>query len=192
MNKKSKLRLLFKSLFVQFGAVKTDDGILLLWDEDTELIVGYKVYVEQDNESGETEYVAAPDGVYHSGNTTFTIENGECTKIENNEVAETEAQAETSEENLAEEPEVIVEEPVEEPAEEPEPEVIVEEPEFDAKKAIEDLRAEYDEKLADLEGRMTAMKEQLDALLALPQDENAFEKESKNEQSNKPLFKTKK
>ncbi len=35
------------------------------------------------------------------------------------------------------------------------------------------------------------MKEQLDALLALPQDENAFNKESKNDEK-KPLFKIKK
>ena len=188
MNKKARLRLLFKSLFVQFGSVKTDEGLQLLWDEDTELIVGYNVYVEQETESGDIEYVAAPDGEYHSGDTTFTIENGVCTKIENKEVAEPEAEAETSEENLAEEPEVIVEEP----AQEPEPEVIVEEPVFDAEKAIADLRAEYDAKLEELEGRIDAMKEQLDALLALPQDKNAFEKESNNEQNQKPLFKTKK
>ena len=35
------------------------------------------------------------------------------------------------------------------------------------------------------------MKEQLDALLALPQDENAFLRESRNN-NQKPIFKTKK
>ena len=186
MNKKSRLKLLFKSLFIQFGAVKTDEGVQLLWDEDTELMVGYNVYIEQESESGDLEYVAAPNGEYHSGNSTFVIEDGKCTEIRNEEPAqdETEAKAETSE--MADE--TPAEEPAQEPAQEPEAE---QEPEFDAKKAIDEMRAEYDEKIAGLETRLTEMKEQLDALLALPQDENAFEKESKND-NQKPLFKTKK
>lgn len=185
LNKKSKIKLLLKSIFVQFGQVQCDNGVILLWDEDTELMVGYKVYVERENEDGETEYVAPENGEYVSGDTTFTIEDGVCTKIENKEVAEPEAEAETSEENLEEQPVEDVVEVVEEPVEEPEPE-------FDARKAIEDMRAEYDAKFEELNGRLDAMKEQLDALLALPQDENAFSKESKNEQGNKPLFRTKK
>lgn len=172
MNKKSKLKLLFKSLFVQLGSVKTDEGVQLIWDEDTELMVGYNVYIEQETESGDLEYIPAPDGEYKSGNTTFVIADGKCTDIRNEEVAEPETKAETSEEKL------------EEPAQE-------QEPEFDAQKAIEELRAEYDSRIGDLETRMAEMKEQLDALLALPQDENAFEKESKND-NQKPLFKTKK
>ena len=184
MNKKSRLKLLFKSLFVQFGSVKTDEGLQLLWDEDTELIVGYNVYIEQETESGDIEYVAAPDGEYHSNDTVFVIEGGKCVEIKN---AEPEAPAETSEENLEDQPEAT-QDP--EPETDPEPESDPE-PEFDAQKAIEDLRAEYDAKFEEMEGRLTAMKEQLDALLALPQDENAFEKESKND-NQKPLFKTKK
>lgn len=179
MTKKSRLKLLFKSLFVQFGSVKTDEGVQLLWEPETELIVGYDVYIEQENENGELEYVPAPDGEYKSGDTTFVIEGGKCTEIRNGEEASAQ---EPANENLEEQPAEEPETPAEEPAQEPE---------FDAKKAIEDLRTEYDAKFEELNGKYNAVKEQLDALLALPQDENAFSKESKND-NQKPLFKTKK
>lgn len=184
MNKKNRLKLLFKSLFVSFGQVKTDDGVVLLWNEDSELIVGYNVYVEKENEDGEIEYVAPEDGEYVSGDTVFTIENGVCTKIENKEVAEPEQEA--SQDPAQEETKAEDEQPAEQPAEEP-----AKEPEFDAEKAINDLRAEYDQKIADLTGQLSEMREQLDALLALPQDESAFEKQNK-EDNQKPIFKSRK
>ena len=171
MNKKSKLKLLLKSLFVQFGQVQCDNGVTLLWNEDTELIVGYDVFVEKETESGETEYVAPEDGEYMSGETIFVIKDGKCVEIRKKGE---EVPTEPVNENLAE------------PTPEPTPE-----PTFDAQKAIEDLRAEYDVKFEELNSKYNAMKEQLDALLALPQDENAFSKESKND-NQKPIFKTKK
>ena len=180
MNKKSKIKLLLKSLFVQFGQVQCDNGVTLLWNEDTELIVGYEVFVERETEDGETEYVAPEDGEYVSGDTTFVIEGGKCVEIRNKE--EEAPAEEPADENLEEAPAEEPEAPAEEPAQEPE---------FDAQKAIEDLRVEYDAKFEELNGKYNAMKEQLDALLALPQDENAFSKESKND-NQKPLFKTKK
>lgn len=186
MSKKNRLKLLFKSLFVSFGQVKTDDGVVLLWDEDTELLVGYKVYVEKENEAGEIEYVAPENGEYVSGDTTFTIEDGVCTKIENKEVAEPEAEPE-QEFNQ----EQVQEEMAEETAEETVEETVIEEPEFNAEQAIADLRAEYNSKIADLEQRVSDMKAQIDELLALPVEESAFSKESKNETA-KPLFKTRK
>ena len=183
MNKKNRLKLLFKSLFVSFGQVKTDDGVVLLWNEDTELIVGYNVYVEKENEDGEVEYVAPEDGDYVSGDTVFTIENGVCTKIENKEVAEPETvETEESKEEVSAETEEPAQE--EQPAEQP-----AEEPEFNAEQAIADLRAEYDAKLADLTQQVADMKAQLETLLALPAEENAFEKESKDE-TQKALFKS--
>lgn len=167
MNKKSKLKLLLKSLFVQFGQVQCDNGVTLLWNEDTELIVGYDVFVEKETESGETEYVAPEDGEYMSGETIFVIKDGKCVEIRKKG-------------------EEVPTEPVNENLAEPTPE-----PTFDAQKAIEDLRAEYDAKFEELNSKYNAMKEQLDALLALPQDENAFSRESKND-NQKPIFKTKK
>lgn len=185
MNKKNRLKLLFKSLFVSFGQVKTDDGVVLLWDEDTELIVGYKVYVERENEDGEIEYVAPENGEYVSGNTVFTIEDGVCTKIENKEVAKPEnMESEENKEQVIAEEQPAEEPAQEQPAEEPEPE-------FNAEQAIADLRAEYDAKLAELNEKYADMRSQLDALLALPADENAFQKETK-EQEHKSIFKTKK
>lgn len=184
--KKQRLKLLFKSLFLSFGSVKTDEGIQLLWSEDGELLAGYNVYIEQETESGDLEYVPAPDGEYKSGETVFVIENGVCVEVRKEEPeAEPEAQAETSEENLEEHLEDNPAETSEEVVE------VVEEPAFDAEKAIADLRSEYDAKLNELNEKYDAMKAQLDELLALPQDENAFSKESKND-TQKPLFKTKK
>ena len=171
MNKKSKLKLLLKSLFVQFGSVKTDEGLQLLWNEEGELLAGYSVFIEQENESGDIEYVPAPDGEYMSGETIFVIKDGKCVEIRKKGE---EVPTEPTNENL------------EEPTPEPTPE-----PAFDAQKAIEDLRAEYDAKFEELNSKYNAMKEQLDRLLALPQDENAFSRESKND-NQKPLFKTKK
>ena len=175
MNKKSKLKLLLKSLFVQFGQVQCDNGVTLLWNEDTELIVGYDVFVEKETEGGETEYVAPEDGEYMSGETIFVIKDGKCVEIRKKG-------EEVPSEPVNENPE----EPTPEPAPEPTPE-----PSFDAQKAIEDLRAEYDAKFEELNSKYNAMKEQLDALLALPQDENAFLRESRNN-NQKPIYKTKK
>lgn len=192
MTKKNRLKLLFRSLFVSLGSVKTDEGLQLLWDEDGELLAGYNVYIEQETESGDLEYVPAPNGEYKSGETTFVITDGVCTEVRKAEPeAETEAQAETSEENLEEQKpaeENFEESPVETSEEVVE---VVEEPAFDAEKAIADLRSEYDAKLNELNEKYDAMKAQLDELLALPVEENAFSKESKNE-SVKPLFKTRK
>ena len=106
-----------------------------------------------------------------SGETIFVIKDGKCVEIRKKGE---EVPTEPVNENLAE------------PTPEPTPE-----PTFDAQKAIEDLRVEYDAKFEELNSKYNAMKEQLDALLSLPQDENAFSKESKND-NQKPIFKTKK
>ncbi len=182
MNKKSRLKLLMKSLFMQFGSVKTDEGVQLLWDEETELIVGYNVYIEQENENGDLEYVPAPDGEYKSGNTTFVIADGKCTEIRNEEPAHEDMNQEPSQEQMADEA-PVEEQPAEQPAEEPEPE-------FDFQKAIEDMRAEYDQKINDLTAEVSALRVQVEALLALPAEENAFDKQTKEETNAKPLFKT--
>lgn len=174
MNKKSKIKLLLKSLFVQFGQVQCDNDVTLLWDEDTELIVGYTVYVEHETEDGEMEYIAPEDGEYTSGNTVFTIESGVCTKIENKEVAE------PVNEEPAQETQAAEETPENEP-----------EPEFNAEQAIADMRAEYDAKISELTDTVNALREQVETLLALPAEENAFQKENNEETKNKPIFRSK-
>lgn len=185
MLKKNKLKLLFKSLFVQFGSVKTDEGIQLLWEEDTELIVGYNVYIEQEQENGDIEYVPAPDGEYHSGETVFVIADGKCAEIRNAEAEqEQEVETEHQEENLENQ------ENLEENQPEVEVEVEPEKPEFNAEQAIADIKAEYDAKINDFEQRLSDMRKQLDELLALPAEESAFSKETKLE-TNKAIFKSK-
>ena len=183
MNKKNKLKLLFKSLFIQLGSMKTDEGVQLLWNEDTELIVGYEVFIEQEAENGDLEYVPAPDGEYKSGNTTVVIADGKCTEIRNEEPAQ---EPEQPAEEMAEEVPAEPEQPAEETPAEPE------QPAFDAEKAITDMRAEYDQKFAEMQQQLSDMRAQLDDLLALPAEESAFNKETKEEQNQKPIFKSKK
>lgn len=185
MNKKLRLKLLMKSLFVQFGSVKTDEGLQLIWSEDGELLAGYEVFIEQETESGNVEYIAAPDGEYHSGETVFVIEGGIC-----KEVRTEEASPEPVNEEPAQDTEAAVEDAPaaeEAPAEEP-----AQEPEFNAEQAIADLRAEYDAKLNELTEQLNNVREQLEALLALPAEENAFQKESTEESKTKPIFKSRK
>lgn len=188
MNKKLRLKLLLKSLFVQFGSVKTDEGLQLIWSEDGELLAGYEVFIEQETESGDVEYIAAPDGEYHSGETVFVIEGGICKEVRTEEVSPepVNEEPEPAQENAAED------EPAQEPAEEPAQEEPAQEPEFNAEQAIADLRAEYDTKFNELTEQLNNVREQLEALLALPAEENAFQKESTEESKNKPIFKSRK
>ena len=53
MNIKNKMKLLFKSIFTQFGSVVSDEGQQIIWEQDGELAEGYEVYMEQEDENGE-------------------------------------------------------------------------------------------------------------------------------------------
>ena len=64
MNIKNKMKLLFKSIFTQFGSVVSAEGQQIIWNEDGELAEGYEVYMEQEDENGELQYVPVPDGEY--------------------------------------------------------------------------------------------------------------------------------
>ncbi len=183
MNKKLRIKLLLKSLFVQFGSVKTDEGLQLIWSEDGELLAGYEVFIEQETESGDVEYIAAPDGEYHSGETVFVIEGGICKEVRTEEVAE------PVNEEPAQETQATEETPENEP--EPEPETEPEQ-EFNAEQAIADMRAEYDAKIGELTDTVNALREQVETLLALPAEENAFQKENNEETKTKPIFRSKK
>ena len=46
MNLKNKMKLLFKSIFTQFGSVVSVEGQQIIWDQDGELAEGYDVYME--------------------------------------------------------------------------------------------------------------------------------------------------
>jgi len=78
INKKttmSKIKEKLKALLLEFNSLSTDRADLF-WEEDTELNVGYKVFVENDNQK-----VPAPDGEYLSDN-KIKVENGIVTEIE--------------------------------------------------------------------------------------------------------------
>lgn len=167
MNVKQKLKLLFKSIFTQFGSLVSDEGQMFIWDEDEKLAEGYAVYMEQEDENGELTYVPVPDGEYKNGNRTIVVAEGKVAEIredEEEQPAEPEQPAEMAEE----------EQPAEEPAAEPEEPA---EPEFDAQAEIANLNSRIDE----LASKVEELQNQLGELLKVPVSEDAFSAAKKQE-----------
>ena len=73
MNIKNKMKLLFKSIFTQFGSVVSAEGQQIIWDQDGELAEGYEVYMEVEDENGELQYVPVPDGEYKVEDKTIVV-----------------------------------------------------------------------------------------------------------------------
>ena len=137
----SKIKDALKRLLMEFNTLSTDKAELY-WEEDTELMVGYKVFVE--DESGNK--VPAMDGEYISDENKIKVAGGVVTEIERKEVDDmpVEVPAEKTEETM-EEP--VVEEPVvEEPA--------TEEPKDDKVAELETRIADLEAKLAELESKL--------------------------------------
>ena len=143
-NSMSKIKEVLKRLLMEFNNLSTDKAELY-WEEDTELMVGYKVFVE--DESGNK--VPAMDGEYISDENKIKVAGGVVTEIERREVDDMPAEvpAEKKEETM-EEP--VVEEPKEEPKEEPATEEPKEDKTVELEKRISDLEA----KIADLEAKL--------------------------------------
>ena len=147
-NNMSKLKDMIKKLLLEFNSLSTNIAELY-WEEDTELMVGYKVFVE--DESGNK--VPAMDGEYISDENKIKVAGGTVTEIERREVDDmpVNVPAEKKEETM-EEP--VVEEPAkEEPKEEP----TTEEPKDDNTEKVADLEkkvADLEAKLADLEAKL--------------------------------------
>ena len=140
-NNMSKIKDALKRLLMEFNNLSTDKAELY-WEEDTELMVGYKVFVE--DESGNK--VPAMDGEYISDENKIKVEGGVVTEIEKKEIDDMPAEVpvEKKEETM-EEP--VVEEPVvEEPA--------TEEPKEDKTVELEKRIADLETKLADLETKL--------------------------------------
>ena len=140
-NNMSKIKDALKRLLMEFNNLSTDKAELY-WEEDTELMVGYKVFVE--DESGNK--VPAMDGEYISDENKIKVEGGVVTEIEKKEIDDMPAEvpAEKKEETM-EEP--VVEEPVvEEPA--------TEEPKEDKTVELEKRVADLEAKIADLEAKL--------------------------------------
>ena len=139
-NNMSKIKEVLKRLLMEFNNLSTDKAELY-WEEDTELMVGYKVFVE--DESGNK--VPAMDGEYISDENKIKVEGGVVTEIEKKEIDDmpVEVPAEKKEETM-EEP--VVEEPKEEPA--------TEEPKEDKTVELEKRISDLETKLADLETKL--------------------------------------
>lgn len=144
----SKIKDALKRLLMEFNTLSTDKAELY-WEEDTELMVGYKVFVE--DESGNK--VPAMDGEYISDENKIKVAGGVVTEIEKKEVDDMPVNV------PAEKKEDTMEEPaVEEPAkEEPKEEPAAEQPKDDNTEKVAELEkkvAELETKIADLEAKL--------------------------------------
>ena len=175
MNIKNKMKLLFKSIFTQFGSVVSAEGQQIIWDQDGELAEGYDVYMEQEDENGELQYVPVPDGEYRVEDKVIVIADGKVSEIKEETTVEPE-----------EKPAEMEETPAPEAPADPTTEEVVttdEEP-FDAEKAYAELKGMYDA----LKGEVEVLKEQLGKLLEVPADEDAFKAAKKNETAEQKQF----
>ena len=148
-NNMSKIKEMLKKLLMEFNALSTDKAELY-WEEDTELMVGYKVFVE--DESGNK--VPAMDGEYISDENKIKVAGGVVTDIERREIDDMPANVPPVEkkEAMAEPAEELKEDPKAEPAEEPK-----EEPKDDNTEKVAEMEkkiAELEAKLADLEAKI--------------------------------------
>ena len=140
-NNMSKIKDALKRLLMEFNNLSTDKAELY-WEEDTELMVGYKVFVE--DESGNK--VPAMDGEYISDENKIKVAGGVVTEIEKKEIDDMPAEV------PAEKKEETMEEPVvEEPAKE---EPATEEPKEDKTVELEKRISDLETKLADLEAKL--------------------------------------
>ena len=155
-NHMSKIKDALKRLLLEFNNLSTDKAELY-WEEDSELMVGYKVFVE--DEAGNK--VPAEDGEYISDENKITVEGGVVTEIEAKETDD----APKAEEKPAEEPAQEMEETQEpEPAAEPEP---VAEPEPENNEE-EDKMAELEQRIADLESKIADLESKLVEIATAP------------------------
>ena len=175
MNIKNKMKLLFKSIFTQFGSVVSDEGQQIIWEQDGELAEGYEVYMEQEDENGEIQYVPVPDGEYKVEDKVIVIADGKVSEIKEETTVEPEEKPAEMEETPA----------AEAPADPTTEEVVTtDEAPFDPEKAYAELKDMYDA----LKGEVEALKEQLGKLLEVPADEDAFKAAKKNEAAEQKQF----
>ena len=146
-NNMSKIKEMLKKLLMEFNALSTDKAELY-WEEDTELMVGYKVFVE--DESGNK--VPAMDGEYISDENKIKVAGGVVTEIERREIDDMPANVPPVEKK-----EAMAEPAVEEPKAEPATEEPKEEPKDDNTEKVAEMEkkiAELEAKLADLEAKI--------------------------------------
>ena len=157
-NNMNKLKEMLKKLLLEFNSLSTNIAELY-WEEDTELMVGYKVFVE--DESGNK--VPAMDGEYISDENKIKVAGGTVTEIERREVDDMPVNVPAEKKDTMEEP--VKEEPKEEPAkEEPKEEPTMEEPKDDNTEKV----AELEKKVADLETKLADLEAKLAEIATTP------------------------
>lgn len=153
-NNMNKLKDMIKKLLLEFNSLSTNIAELY-WEEDTELMVGYKVFVE--DESGNK--VPAMDGEYISDENKIKVAGGVVTEIEKREVDDMPVNV------PAEKKEDTMEEPaVEEPKEEPKEQPAAEQPKDDNTEKV----AELEKKVADLEAKLAELETKLAEIATTP------------------------
>ena len=151
----SKIKDALKRLLMEFNTLSTDKAELY-WEEDTELMVGYKVFVE--DESGNK--VPAMDGEYISDENKIKVAGGVVTEIEKREVDDMPVNVPAEKKDTMAEP--AKEEPAkEEPAKE---EPTKEEPKNDNT----DKTAELEKRIADLESKIAELETKLVEIATTP------------------------
>ena len=157
-NNMNKIKEMLKKLLLEFNSLSTNIAELY-WEEDTELMVGYKVFVE--DESGNK--VPAMDGEYISDENKIKVAGGVVTEIERREVDDMPVNVPEEKKDTMEEP--VKEEPKEEPAkEEPKEEPTMEEPKDDNTEKV----AELEKKVADLETKLADLEAKLAEIATTP------------------------
>ena len=178
MNIKNKMKLLFKSIFTQFGSVVSAEGQQIIWNEDGELAEGYEVYMEVEDENGELQYVPVPDGEYKVEDKTIVVAEGKVSEIR---VEEKPAEEPAEEPAQMEETPAVPEAPADPTTEEV---VTTDEAPFDPEKAYAELKSMFDA----LRGEVEVLKEQLGKLLEVPVEEDAFSAAKKNKEVEQKQF----
>ena len=145
----SKIKDALKRLLMEFNTLSTDKAELY-WEEDTELMVGYKVFVE--DESGNK--VPALDGEYISDENKIKVAGGVVTEIERREVDDMPVNVPAEKKDTMAEP--VVEEPKEEPAKE------------EPKNDNTDKTAELEKRIADLESKIAELETKLVEIATTP------------------------
>lgn len=155
----SKIKDALKRLLMEFNTLSTDKAELY-WEEDTELMVGYKVFVED----AEGNKIPAPDGEYISDENKIKVEGGEVTEIEAKEPDDEPMPAPTPETEPTQEVRAAEEPAMEEPAKEEPVEQPAEQPKDDNTEKV----AELEKKVADLEAKIAELEAKLAEIATAP------------------------
>ena len=157
-NNMSKIKEMLKKLLMEFNSLSTNIAELY-WEEDTELMVGYKVFVE--DESGNK--VPAMDGEYISDENKIKVAGGVVTEIERREIDDMPANIPPVEKK-----EAMAEPAAEEPKEEPKAEPAAEEPKEEPKDDNTEKVAEMEKKIAELEAKLADLEAKLAEIATAP------------------------